>query len=297
MSVDLTALFRVGYTDFVGIWKINEPLDWCPPFEVREQGIFIPTPQHATQLTPAELAAVSHPTGNPEEAILPFPCSLQQMFVFLQDGGIGACSNLQLIAWMRARVENLRNRTAWLRLNSIADVLFLVTREEAKQLVPQLRPDASQITFPCAIDVYLDWCEDELAPPPRPKRPSNDAVVGLVCDRLAAFFEPGIPACDSEPLSPLRRSGMTNIILALRGEGGQSDQPDWDSMNRGQFLRNIKALCLDQRISIQKGRGGVANIVSLIVTAHQKGWITSNSPAKDTVGKILNEIRESQNSN
>jgi hypothetical protein len=270
--MDLSKLFRLGYPDFLAIWQIDEPMDWEPPFEVLESGLFIPPTKYAHMLTPEELMVVSHPTGNHNESILPFPCTIEQMMEWASDWKIGDCSNSRLVAWMTARVEHLRHMSAWVELNTVADQLFQIDRDDASRLLPHVAPCFSFPTFPCSIDSLLEWCDGEGQKLPRSSLPSNESIVRLIKERLG----------QTEMLDPRVRNNLVNVIVALGGD----DATDWDMKSRSELNQAI----------VTRGDGGkrltVPKILKAIAKAYADGLISSKSPGKDTIRKILHELSD-----
>jgi hypothetical protein len=286
VSLGATKIFQVGYADFCAIWQIDDPLDWEPPFVVREAGVFIPPPgRHLLQvLTPAELGAVSHPTGNPDEAVLPFPCSLEKMMSWGHDR-VGEFSNTALAGWMQGRVRQHHH--------SMDDdlSLFQVDRADACRLLPHAGPSHPLPTFPCSLDALLQWCDDDTEERPWIAPPSNEGIVRLIKGRLIKSGWPSSERSTSE-LRTHQRTSRVNIILALSGD----PRVDWDSKSRAELHQAIITRCEASHIPLGKGKGGADNIAQAVHAAAkcEKPLITSATPKKDTILKILAEIREDQ---
>lgn len=223
MSMDLSKLFGVHYSDFRTLWDIDDPMDWEPPFEVRKTGVFIPTPSEhmLRQLTPAELVRVTHPTGNPDDPVLSFPCSLEEMMRWGFENGLGDFSNTRLIDWMRTRVELNRGFAEWSTLDAIADQLFELEKEGAEGLLAYIEPGATHPTYPCSINTLLEWCQearekwcaDESIKRPQVEPPSNESLVRLVTGRLPQK-QPSLKI-GTDRMRTHEQTSRVNIILAL----------------------------------------------------------------------------------
>jgi hypothetical protein len=290
VSADITKVFQVGCADFCAIWRVDDSMRWDANCVVREAGVFIPPPKRAYILMLAELVAISHPTGDHNEPVLPFPCTLEQMMELASDRGTGDCSNRRLVAWMSARVENLRHMSAWMTLNTVADQLFQVDREDAIRLLPHADPSHHFPTFPCSLDALLQWCEDDTEEGHRIAQPSNEGIVRLIKGRLTRS---GLPSESSTPeLRTHQRTSRVNIILALNGDR----DVDWDRKTKQELHQAIVTQCEANHIPLGKGKGGTDSIARAVVAAAEleTPLITCATPKKDAIGNILKEIREEQ---
>lgn len=284
MNTSLSKVFQVGYADFCAIWRIDDPMDWEPPFVVREAGVFIPAPSPALirQLTPAELGRVSHPTGSPGEPVLPFPCSLEEMMDWERDK-VGEFGNEALVEWMRGRVEQHGHL-----MDGDTSLLFQINREDGLQLLPHADPSGPFPAFPCSIETLLEWCDDDAGERPWVDPPSNESIVRLIKGRVTMS---GLGAESSAAaLRTHERTSRENIILALGGDA----TIDRDSKSRNELNQEIAELCEARHIQLAKGKGGADSIARAVVAAAESGVITSASPRREAIRKILAEIREGQ---
>lgn len=82
---------NIGYSDFVRICQIERGDDtWCDWLELRKDGVYVKEPDSDVYLTPEEYAVLTeHPTGNLNEPALRFPCSAEELIVFLASQAIG----------------------------------------------------------------------------------------------------------------------------------------------------------------------------------------------------------------
>lgn len=285
MTAGLSKLFQVGYADFCAIWKIDDPQDWEPPFVVREAGVFIPAPSRhlLKQLTPAEIGRVSHPTGNPEEAVLSFPCSLEEMMSWERDR-IGEFSNAALVGWMQGRVRMDRPSM------SDADLLLLfqVERADAIRLLPHVAPSHPLPTFPCSLDALLQWCDDDAEERPWVAPPSNAGIVQLIKERLAQLAP--VEGSASKKLGARERNNLRRVVLGLGKEDPKKmAQPDWEAVSREEFYLEIAKACKAGNFSLNKG--SIAGIEEQLKKALEAGWFEAPMPLEKTLRKIIGEVR------
>jgi hypothetical protein len=297
--MDFSHLFRVGYDDFFTLWDIDDPMCWQARFKVRQDGIFIPTLSETLvkKVSPDKLAFVSHPTGNPDEPLLAFPCSLEDMMGWGVDYSEIDFSSSVLILWMRGRVDFNRKLAAGSALNTIASKLFQVNRSQTKEIFQYIDPKAIHPEYPCPIDTLLSWRQDavnawvacESLDRPYVGPPSNAAIVRLIKERLSRRL--AVAEAQSLPQGNYKTSSLVNIILALGG----SAQIAWDRQTRDKLQHTIALLCKREGISLDGGEDGAKEIARKIQRAAVAGKITSNTPMEETIGKVLKVIRMSQN--
>lgn len=282
MSIHPSKIFQVGYADFCAIWRIDDPMNWEPPFVVREAGVFIPPPSPALirQLTPAELGRVSHPTGSPDEAVLPFPCSLEEMMDWERDK-VGEFGNEALVMWMRGRVEQ--------HSHSIEDssLLFQITREDAIRLLPHVDPFQPFPSFPCSIEALLEWCDDDAGERPWIDPPSNESVVRLIKGRVIPLALAEGPTLRA--LNTRERNNLKKIVLGLGGVASQTNQPDWEELSRDELYRLIDTACARASFSLDKG--SIAGIERQLEIAREKGWIEDPVPKEKLLRSIVKAVR------
>lgn len=283
MRKSRSKIFQVAAADFCAIWRIEDPSDWEPPFVVREGGIFIPPPsQHLLRvLTPAELGAVSHPTGTPDEPVLPFPCSLEEMISWAR-ATVGEVSNLALVSWMRGRVTQHSDPMC-----ESPPLPFQINEEDAHRLLPDAEPSRPFPNFPCPIEALFEWCDSE-EKQHVVAQPSNERVVRLMRKRMTSLPPP--EETGTRKLGGRERNSLMRIVLGLGGRDAQFHQPEWESLSREEFYLLIAAACKKGNFSM--GRGSIAGIEKQLEEAAIAGWIFAPWPKKQTLRDILDAVRD-----
>jgi hypothetical protein len=289
-------LFRVSYVDFYVLWAVNDPLDWVPPFEVREVGIFIPTPKrlHRGLMTPEQLASITHPTGNPNEPVLAFPCSLGDMLAWGRDYELD-CQSSVLVDWMHHRVERNRCLTAGASLNIIAERLFEVNQKEAETIIPGFKSRAMHRSHPSTINTLLKWRSDALKVWTDGKRrrrpqvgsPSNEAIVRLIEGRLAEYVFPKKE--EIKPLKTRERNNLRKVILGLGQQPPRSNQPNWEALSREAFYPLIATAFKEGNFALVEG--SKLAVAKQMLVAEEKGWIEHPLPQEKLIGDIIKAAR------
>lgn len=81
-------MIQVGYADFIKLCRVHTPTDWHD-YEVKKDGVYIVPPPDDICILPTERAALSkHPYNDLKKPALAFPCSLEQLQRFLEEGGV-----------------------------------------------------------------------------------------------------------------------------------------------------------------------------------------------------------------
>jgi hypothetical protein len=83
----------VGYSDFVRLCRVDTPGAWGHGYRVAKDGVWIvPPPENITWITSNDRADLSdHPEKDLNKPALAFPCTLKQLQVFLEWGGVYGC--------------------------------------------------------------------------------------------------------------------------------------------------------------------------------------------------------------
>lgn len=289
-------LFRVSYVDFCVLWEVDDPLDWVPPFEVREDGIFIPTPKrlHRGLMTSKELAYITHPTGNPNEPVLAFPSSLGDMLAWGRDYELD-CQSSVLMDWMLSRVERNRCLTAGASLNTIAAGLFEVDQREVETIIPGIKLRAIQLLYPCTISALLKWRSDALQAwtdgktrrRPQVGSPSNEAIVRLIEARIGEDASP--KKAEIKPLKTRERNNLIKVILGLGQQASQFNQQNWEALSREAFYPLIAAAFKDNNFALDEVNKQL--VAKQMLVAEEAGWIEHPVPKEKLIGEIIKGAR------
>ena len=80
-------MIQVGYADFIKLCRVDKPSNWLI-YAVKHDGVYVVPPSDNVCIMPSERAAVSdHPAKDLTKPALAFPCSLEQLQEFLEQGG------------------------------------------------------------------------------------------------------------------------------------------------------------------------------------------------------------------
>lgn len=72
-----------GYSDFIFLFRVDDPADLAPGLEVRSDGVYVKPMDDASLLHWSERAVLAvHRTGNLSEPTMPFPFSLSDLKEF-----------------------------------------------------------------------------------------------------------------------------------------------------------------------------------------------------------------------
>lgn len=83
---------QIGYSDFVRLCRVGDPMQWVRWLSIRPEGVWIAPPPDGIHLEPAERALwYEHPKKDVTKPLLMFPCSLLQLQDFLETAGIYGC--------------------------------------------------------------------------------------------------------------------------------------------------------------------------------------------------------------
>ncbi|MCZ8015168.1 MAG: hypothetical protein O9274_05675 [Limnobacter sp.] len=95
---------QVGYSDFVLLCQVENPNDWLG-YLLKSEGVYLHEVSSEAFLTPAERAELtSHPKGNPAEALLQFPCSIDDLESFFDQQSLhGQLDAFQMVRWFQKK--------------------------------------------------------------------------------------------------------------------------------------------------------------------------------------------------
>lgn len=80
---------KIGYAEFIQLFRINDPKNWEPNMQVKHDGIWIVPPSDDADATPNERAALSqHPQKDLSKPALSFPCTLEEVNKFVEFYGM-----------------------------------------------------------------------------------------------------------------------------------------------------------------------------------------------------------------
>lgn len=95
---------ELGYADFIALCNVEDPKQWDSRFEVKNDGVYLA--ELSVSLTKAERASLTegHPTGNLNEPMLRFPCTLDSVEAFLRNEAVWCVDPFELARWVRLRL-------------------------------------------------------------------------------------------------------------------------------------------------------------------------------------------------
>lgn len=107
---------QVDYSDFVLLCRVETPNDWLG-YLLKPEGVYLQPVSNDIYLTPAERAELtSHPKGNPAEALLQFPCSIDDLENFFDQQNLhGQLDAFQMIRWFHKK--QLKTNTNYPKMN------------------------------------------------------------------------------------------------------------------------------------------------------------------------------------
>lgn len=79
---------RVGYADFIRIFRIEDPTKWVPSLQVREDGVYVSEPDSLLISSEERAVLTEHPTGDLTQPALQFPCGIDELKVFVNFFGL-----------------------------------------------------------------------------------------------------------------------------------------------------------------------------------------------------------------
>lgn len=83
---------KIGYSDFVKLCRVDDPETWVGWLSLRGDGVYVKVPPGDQRITREERAVLTeHPTGNLTEPALRFPCTLDELHMFLEHQGVYGC--------------------------------------------------------------------------------------------------------------------------------------------------------------------------------------------------------------
>jgi hypothetical protein len=288
-SGDRANLFRVGDQDFNLLFGRLSGLHIN--HEVRANGVFIILPEYGDMLEPEELQLFLHPTGNRDEPILPFPCSLDELMQFFPREEYGGKPAPELLVkWMSGRVDILRRRHGCEWLDAIADTLFLVHDEDLSMLLPEIDGTLTQPECPCSLLELLIWCDGDDIGETRSGQPKSASIVQLIENRLLAGF-----TSDGREMNAREKNSRLNIIVALSIDAKIVSLKDWESASRDALNARIAQLMKLTNIPIDKGKGAALKVESAVRRAQEGGDLLEFTPRVKTIRAILNELAETEN--
>lgn len=78
---------NVGYSDFIKLFSVDDPQEWCRWLDIRKDGIYIK--EHEGYMTPEERGIIcEHPSGNLSEPALKLPCDYHALRSFVDQQGL-----------------------------------------------------------------------------------------------------------------------------------------------------------------------------------------------------------------
>lgn len=121
---------QVDYSDFVLLCRVENPNDWLG-YLLKPEGVYLQPVSNDIYLTPTERAELtSHPKGNPAEALLQFPCSMDGLENFFDQQNLhGQLDAFQMVRWFHKK--QLKMNTNYPKMNEATNLdQPLATREK-----------------------------------------------------------------------------------------------------------------------------------------------------------------------
>ena len=150
---------QVGYADFIDLCQVDDPVNWMPFLKIQTDGVYRVGPGDDANLTHEERAILTeHPTKRYNEPLLPFPCSLGELEVFVEEEGLSGCIDpFDMAKFMMKEITSARFPNSEISIRHF--------------------PDALQM----ACDVYLEFWHSK----PQDTNPAHKRIMeSFVRDRL-----------------------------------------------------------------------------------------------------------------
>ena len=101
-------MIKIGYSDFIELCRVDDLNDWMTNVEIRADGIYRRMPEQDASLGRKERAVLTeHPTKNINEPMLTFPCSLEELQVYLEfDAAYGCIDPFDMADFVMREMRN-----------------------------------------------------------------------------------------------------------------------------------------------------------------------------------------------
>ena len=307
-------VFSVGRHDLV--FLVGREFGLLAHHVLEDAGIKAVAMEHLTMLTPAERLQFMLPTGDSSKPLLPFPCTLAQLFQFWHDD-YGPFLNELLVAWMKERVVKNRRRLGGEWLDAIADDLFVLHLPQSIELL-EMSEDCT--IYPSdAIDLLdlLAWCDRSEVRDAGVLPPTNEGIVTLIEQRMIQAFSRSAErrlVSTEKPLGTRSRNTHVNIIVALaidilvrKNDVAERYSPSeladrvrdikkresalGESGSRRDLHDRIRELTSEAGIPLAIGKGGAENIERAVVRVHKGGYIESATPLEKAIRGVLHRMQ------